>query len=165
MSDVTIDDKVWRRLKKLLKRMTVKDPHARVGVLSTKGGRETTEEGITMVDLAAIHEFGLPSRNIPERSFIRRTFRTKEKDVADVTAKLAKQLVAEKISLAKALNALGAWGAAEVKKTVTEDEHIPPPLKKRTIEGRRRKDGVTSDRPLMDTGRLVASVQWDVVIK
>lgn len=161
--DVVIDDRVWRKLKKKLAKAV--NSHVKVGVLAAKGGGED-HDGITITDLAAIHEFGSDAAGIPERSFIRRTFITKEKDVARMSAKLAKGLLADKFSLRKALDLLGLFGATEVKKTITAGSHIPPKLADVTIEKRRRKsDNITSDRPLVDTGRLVQSIQWEVVLK
>lgn len=141
----------------------VGDAKVKVGVLASRGGNaqhvdaDGKATGITMVELAAIHEFGSPAANIPERSFIRRTFIEKQDALAGVIAKLARGVVTEKITLERALNVLGAWGAAEVKKTVTLGAHIPPPLQPETVA--RKK----SNRPLVDTGRMVDSVQWEIV--
>lgn len=159
-SNVKVNDAAWRRLKRRLDAMAKPNgPHVKVGVLASRGGQaqHDSESGMTMIELAAVHEFGSPAAGIPERSFIRRTFREKEKQVVKVTAALAKAVVDGRLSVGQALGQLGAWAAAEVKKTVTAGPHIPPPLKQATID---RKG---SDRPLVDTGRLVDSVQWEVV--
>lgn len=131
--------------------------HARVGVLASKGGNDQVESGATLIEVAASHEFGAPRAGIPERSFIRRTFVNKEQETIALTTKLAKMVVTDRLDAKKALTVLGQWGATEVKKTITEGPHLPPPLKQATIN---RKG---SDRPLVDTGRLVGAITSEVV--
>ena len=146
-------DAVWRRVFKTAVEMrTIK---VQVGVLSGQGG-ETTEDGITMVELAAIHEFGSPAANIPERSFIRRTFVDRvPNELARVIAALTRGVVAEKLGVRQAVGQLGAWGAAQVKNTITQSD-VPPPLAASTIA---RKG---SSKPLVDTGHLVGAITWKV---
>ena len=48
-------------LDKLIKALKIKPPIVRIGVLG--GGRNS--------EIGAVHEFGAPSRNIPQRSFLR----------------------------------------------------------------------------------------------
>ena len=133
----------------------------RVGVLSSKGGgEEHTDDdgkpsGVSMVELAAIHEFGSRKAGIPERSFIRRTFNSKRKQLAAMQVKLARAIVLRKLPVKSAYEILGQWAAAEVKKTITQTK-IPPPLKKETI--RRKK----SDRPLVNTGKLLNAITHEV---
>lgn len=148
-SDLT----AWKNLTAKLK--AAEGAHVKIGVLASSG--KTADGKMSMVELAAVHEYGSPAAHIPERSFIRRTFENNRHDVERMTAKLAGQFVEGKISLARALDQLGAWGAAEVKHTIAKGPHIPPPLKQATID---RKG---SDRPLVDTGRLLGSIQHEVV--
>jgi hypothetical protein len=155
MADVVVSDKVWREIqKKVAKAATA---HVRVGVLSSKGGDADHGEGISMVELAAIHEFGAPRAGIPERSFIRRTFAKKARETAAMTKELARAVVLNKLSVAKALDVLGVWGAAAVRETITQGSPIPPPLAASTVA----KKGST--RSLVDTGRLVGAIQHEVV--
>lgn len=142
-------ERIEKRLKEL------RGARLRVGVLSND--QHDPDNPIGLAELAAIHEFGSPAANIPERSFIRRTFREKRPELLDVVRKVAKGTVKGKITAERGLNLLGAWLAAEVKKTVTDGPHIPPPLQPETIA---RKG---SDRPLVDTGRLVDAITWDIV--
>lgn len=152
---------VWDRL---LKQMGKPQPHVKVGIIGEKGGNET-QDGITMVELGAIHELGAPKANIPERSFIRRTFNVKQKELGQTIGALLKQVNwRNPKSIEDALGKLGAWGAAQVKNTITEGPGLTAagggfpgePLKDRTIA---RKG---SDRPLVDTGRLLNSITWKV---
>lgn len=152
---VTINDSPWR---KLLKRLDDLDRlRVRVGVLASKGGNATEEDGITLVELAAIHEFGSPAAGIPERSFIRSTFQIRRFNaMRTICTTLLKAVTEGKMDVRKALNVLGQWGAAEVKNTITEID-IPPPLAQATI------DAKGSSRPLVDTGRMMNAISSEVI--
>jgi hypothetical protein len=157
---VKLDDRAW---KNLLRKLEAADhTGVRVGVLmSGKGGDEHKDKdgkktGANMVQIAAIHEYGAPKANIPERSFIRRTFIEKRRQYETMTTKLARGIIIKGWSVKFVLELLGQWGAAEVKKTIMTGPPIPPPLRPETI--RRKK----SDRPLFDTGQLQASITYVV---
>lgn len=153
-----LDDRAWKELRRKVIEMAA-GSRVKVGVLSEAGGdKEHNDDGITLVELAAIHEYGSPAANIPERSFIRRTFSEKAEELAKMQEKLVAAIVNRKMDVRTALEALGQWGAAEVKKTIKTGPHIPPPLKKKTAD---RKG---SDRPLVDTGLLANSVTHVVEI-
>jgi hypothetical protein len=63
------DDSGWRKLKAEL--LALERTEVQSGVLGSEASQEHTA-GITMVELATIHEFG--ANGIPERSFIRNGF-------------------------------------------------------------------------------------------
>lgn len=164
---VKIDDRGWRAL--TAKVYGLDKAHVKVGVLASKGGsmpHTSTTSGeapikggegkITLIELAAIHEFGSPAAGIPERSFIRRTFETQKAALEEIIGKLARLVVTKGMAPRKALGILGAWAVAEINKTVKEGEGVPPPLQQRTID---RKG---STRPLIDTGRLLQAVTYEV---
>lgn len=139
----------------------VKDMHsirARVGVLASKGGAATHPgSNMTLVEIAAVHEFGSPAANIPERSFIRATFLIRRVNaLATKIADITRAIMLGVIDVQKGIGMLGAWGASEVRNTITEID-IPPPLKAATVD---RKG---SSKPLVDTGQLLNSITWEVV--
>lgn len=151
------DTRVWDRIKKDV--MKSGEPYIKVGVLATQGGNEPHSENspITMVELAAIHEFGSPAANIPERSFIRRTMREKQEQIKKMFAAAAKGMIERRLTYQKSCALIGTFLATSVKNRITQEQHIPPPLQPKTIE---RKG---SDRPLVDTGRLVGAITYEVV--
>lgn len=151
-----LTDKAWQAIKAFAVGQKAQDAHVKVGVVGPTAG-VAAEGAMTMVELAAIHEFGAPDAGIPERSFIRSTFAKKQGDVDKVAARLAKKFLAGEMPLERALGLLGAWGAAEVKKSITVGEGIQPANAPATIA---RKG---SSRPLVDTGRLVGAISWEVV--
>jgi hypothetical protein len=150
---VKSNDEVWRKLKSQIER--VGNMHARVGIFSDKGG-SADHDGSTILEIAAVHEFGSPKNNIPERSFIRSTFDKKEKELTRVVAGLSNKVMEMKMSFEKAYDILGTWGAGQVKASVQSGPHLPPPLKPATIA--RKK----STRPLIDTGRMIGAVTHEV---
>lgn len=151
MSSVKVNTAGLDKLK--AKAIDLSKAHVKVGVLASKGGN-ADHDGIAMIELAAIHEYGSPAANIPERSFIRSAFAKKTELNAFVT-KLAKAIVDGKLDARRALHMLGTWAAAKVKKNITERD-IPPPLKPKTIA--RKK----STKPLVDTGRLLNAITYEV---
>ena len=152
---VTIDDAPWKALQKRLAALA--RGHVKVGILSNPD-----HDGIGMAELAAIHEFGAPARKIPERPFIRATFRDKAADFAKLQARIGKGVIEGRFEAPQAFGLLGTRGEAEVKKTIASGPHIPPKLQEATIDARERRSGKRSTRPLVDTGRLLGSISHEV---
>lgn len=154
MSDVVEKRKLWDKL--LAHAHKLEHAHVKVGVLSSKGG-DATHEGsdMTLVEIAAVHEFG--NDHVPERSFIRRTLDQRVRgDLVRLQEGLARLVVTKGLDPEKALATIGSWAAAEVKKTITEDD-IPPPLAASTIRAK------GSSKPLVDTGLLKNSISYEVI--
>jgi hypothetical protein len=159
MAKSGIDDRVWRDLKRKIPKIDA--AHVKVGVLASKGGNEQVEgapAGFDLVALAATHEYGSSDGHVPERSFLRRTLNLKREVFAAAAAKIARGLLADKLDFRKGLDILGALGATEVKKTITEGEGVPPPNAPSTVA---RKG---SSRPLVDTGRMLNAITWEVFL-
>lgn len=166
-SRVKVDVAKWEAIQKRI--AEIDNMHVKVGVLAEAGGDATNAEGLTMIELAAIHEFGvtitlgartrLSDRRslgattivIPERSFIRRTFTDQEAKFAKFLTKLSRQYLANKIELKDALGLLGLLAVSEIKKTITE-KRVTPDITQET------KDRKGSSTPLVDTGQLINSI-------
>lgn len=128
-------------------------PHARVGVM--QDGEAASGE-LTMAALAVIHEFGAPSAGIPERSFLRSTLAENRAEYVKMAGRLVRGIMLGKFDTEKALNMLGARVANDVKAKIKGG--IPPENADSTIA---RKG---SSKPLIDTGRLLGSITWSVVM-
>lgn len=144
-----------------LKRVRRADAHVRVGVLSNgaHGG-----DGISVVELAAIHEFGAPAAGIPERSFIRRTFNDRQSDLERVIGNLARKVVADELTMEQALNQLGALSVAWIRNTVTE-HRVDPKSTAETDARKNARAGKPAGSPtttLVDTGRMIGALTWAV---
>lgn len=150
---VKVDDHVFRELREKIR--GIGKAYVKVGVLESAGSADAGD-GLTMAELAAIHEYGAPRANIPARSFIRNTFL--DSDGAESLKKFmfrtAKGLIQEKLDVQQALNQLGAFAQSMIKNRIKA--HIPPPLKPATVK---RKGSST---PLVDTGQLINSITWEV---
>ena len=153
---VTVKDGVWRAL--LKRTADLHSVRARVGVLASKGG-DVKHEGsdLTLVELAAIHEFGAPAAHIPERSFIRSTFYVRRVNaLRALCERLTKEVISGHMPARRAVGLLGTWAATECRTTITEID-IPPPLADATVQAK------GSSKPLVDTGQLLNAITWELV--
>lgn len=130
------------------------DLELRVGVL---GDSEHEGSSLTNAELAAIHEFGAPRANIPERSHIRGTFDAQQQAWQALASKLLKGVIEGRFDGEQALGILGEQAVADMRRFVRAG--VPPPLKPETI---RRKGSST---PLIDTGRYLQSFGWSLTKK
>lgn len=153
MSDLEVDDRVWRALTAALEGLGKK--HVRVGLLEKSGGGDVDENGFTLAARGAVHEFGSTDGTIPERRWIRGTFETYEKELIEMQARISKQFFSGDFDIEKALSMLGVWASNKVKYHVKNDT-LTPALKQATID---RKG---SDRPLIDTALMVNSVNYEI---
>lgn len=139
-------------LSKLRERLeAIADLEVRVGVLGD-GGYHDAE--MTNAELLAIHEFGAPRANIPERAPLRSAFDAYEKRWQNLAARLLKAVLAEKIDPQQALGVLGERAVADIRAHVRAG--LEPPLKEATV---RRKGSST---PLIDSGRLLQSFAYEI---
>ena len=144
---VKVNDRVWRGVLKRVSEM--KRGTVRVGVMGDAGD----ENGVSLAEIAAFHEFG--TSTIPERSFLRATFFGHAAEGLRVMCeKLSKAVVEGKLDEPRALGLLGTWAVAEVKKTIRAS--IAPELAAATIAAK------GSSLPLVDTGQLINSVTFVV---
>lgn len=157
MSDVKVkvDTKIWDRLRAKLP----EDAHVKVGVLTNA---KHPGSGISMLELAAIHEFGSPAAGIPERSFIRATFERAEVEakLQAFAGRLAKAVVDDKLTWQQALGQLGAWATSQIKMTIKQ-RLTDGPEDQANRPSTIAKKG--SDLPLVDTGRLINAITWIVM--
>jgi hypothetical protein len=148
---------VWNKLVKRLGQLAQK--RVKVGVLEETGGNKLhPDSNLTLIELAAVHEFGSEKAGIPERSFIRSTAERSDviRGYQTLAAEQVREVVAGKSANA-ALNEMGAYLAEKTKETIIEGRTSGPPLKQETID---RKGSST---PLLDTGALVDAIQHKIV--
>jgi hypothetical protein len=142
---------LMKQLKKASKGMSVK-----VGVLDNGKGAEVREGGLTNTEVMALNEFGSEGGLIPERAPIRRTIDAQQSTyMADFLPRLARAAFERRITFTQAMGLFGERVSADIKNTITQGRQLEP-NKQSTID----KKG--SDRPLVDTGRLVQSITYEV---
>jgi phage gpG-like protein len=147
-------DAVMQRILSELKYLAAHE--AAVGILQGKGAEEEHAPGLTMAQLGAIHEFGAPEVNIPERSFLRHTADARKDDLSEVVTVAIGTMFDGKLSGDQVLAAAGVFLATATQEYIREGEGPPPPLSPITIK---RKG---SSHRLIDTGRLVNSITSEV---
>lgn len=130
-----------------------------VGFLRSSGVYQPKQGGagkpMTMAQLGAIHEFGAPNAGIPERSFMRSAVEANKHKLEKLVERLAGQVIDGKLARRNALGILGEYVKNLFKAMIRKG--LKPPLKPATV---RRKG---SSKPLIDTGQLINSIDWEVV--
>lgn len=108
-------------------------------------------EGLTIGDIASIHEFGAPAANIPARSFIRGWFDERQEFIAKTLRTQFQAVVEGKRPVEQAAERVALAFEGDVKQRILEN--IPPPLAPATIK---RKG---SSLALVDRGQLRAAIR------
>ena len=140
----------------------VKDqPFIKIGILAEDADK-VKAEGINLAGIAAVNEFGTDRAGrgknivIPERSFIRSTM-DEEKNYFYRITKNALNNIVMGADIFKEFSIIGLAISSAIKKKITDLRE--PPNAPSTI---RRKG---SSNPLIDTGRMRASVRHKVVLE
>lgn len=160
-------DKGLAKLRQTLATVSRENPHVKVGLLGdVKAARPG--EAMTNAQLGIIHEFGTSDGLIPARPFIFPTF---EKNKAQYKAALAKLIApvfegGKATDLETALKIIGQKASADMKTYVTQGAPIQPDNAESTKErkeAKRRKGSKGVVRTLVDTGRMVGAITYQIV--
>lgn len=133
-----------------------------IGILS--GG---PHEGgaFDILQLAAVHEFGSITRNIPERSFLRKTQANFESEFIAFVEKnrdaIGNEIASKGIEFV--LNKFGAWWVAKVNETFEAQGPSWQELSPKYYEAKSKK--YPDPKILMSTGALRRSVTHEVIKK
>lgn len=177
MAVISGGDKLEKRLREIARKVKTK-ASVKVGFLEDA----TYPDGTPVAMVAAIQEFGAPSRNIPPRPYFREMIKEKADTWADATSNL---LATNDFDAVKTLNQVGAGIAGQLQASIKKQNQ--PPLSKVTLMLRKMKsedsslivtgatvgeavERVAKDestagvptKPLIDTGHLWNSVSWEV---
>lgn len=148
--------------------------YVKIGVLASSPKRPPdpdTGKSIDAVKLAAVHEFGSPSRKIPERSFLRKTMAMRKKDFNDFFD-MGKDKIMRKIMMGEGdafLFRVGEKWVNYVKETFAAQGPGWAPLSPRRIAERSvtgRAKGNTAKEKfsiLWDTGEMMRSIHHEEV--
>ena len=113
----------------------------------------TYPDGKPVAMIAAINEYGAPSRGQPARPFFRRMINAKQ---GEWPAAIAGVLRANGNDVEKSLNIAGAAIAGQLRQSI--DDLVDPPLAASTIA---RKG---FDKPLIDTSHMLELVDHEVKV-
>ncbi len=142
-----IDMTVFDELKK---RLVGSDKVVHVGF--PEGPKEADGTPIAMV--AAVQEYGSPAQGIPERPFLRVAPRKNRAKYVRLNRINLVKMLRGQMGMDQALCQLGEMAKGDVVAEIRSGDFTP--LKAATIK---RKG---SSRPLVDTGQMVQSVQWQL---
>lgn len=110
-----------------------------------------------IAEIMAVHEFGAPNKNIPERSTVRKSFDDYLDGLVKLRDRLYVKVIKGNITTEKALGIMGEYMSGALRKTIRNT--YDPPNAEITID----KKG--SSHPLIDTGQSIQSIQHIEVIK
>jgi hypothetical protein len=122
----------------------------RVGFLQ----KATYPDGKPVAMIAAINEYGAPSRGQPPRPFFRNMIAAKSREWPKAIAGLLKS---NQYDAELTLKQTGAAIAGQLRQSIRD--LVEPPLAPSTI----RRKGF--DKPLIDTGHMLSSVDYEVSTK
>lgn len=115
-----------------------------------------SDAGFTQGQLLAIHEYGSPERDIPERSVLRSTLREQRARALQLLAEdVRTQLANEKVPVRRFFQRVAVMLEGEVKRKFGSSELAPNAPSTIAAKG--------SKRPLIDTGELRRSIEGRVV--
>lgn len=123
-----------------------------LGVQGDEATASAPGAGITIGELAAIHELGL---GVPERSFLRSWLdENQDQMLADARA-MMQRMVKGQVTRERALELLGVRWQSAIQRRILQGG-ITPELSEQT---KKRKGSST---PLLDTGQLVSAITYVV---
>lgn len=124
-------------------------------------------DGTPVAYIAAIQEFGYPEGNIPPRSFMRTTEAEKKQQWGNnIAGALADAIEKKSVSvLQNNLEQVGGAAAGDIARTISKIQS--PPLAESTLYNRshRKVRRTDSTKPLVDSGKMLQSVTYEVANK
>ena len=136
----TLDD-IFKDIERKI--MPAKKGYLKVGIISdpqggidadtvkttrdSKGQEKPDPQGINIVQVAAIHEYGSEKQNIPQRSFLRSTFEEQQKKITEIAAKLIKARLRKNDEIDQELlfDQIGAYLTSKVREKFRNNDWAP----------------------------------------
>lgn len=153
------DDSVWRKLRLLVKEIDVM--HVRVGLLGS--GASEPNGDLTNAEVGAIHEYGAPDVGIPERSWLRSTFRSRRAELVQMQAAACRGVLSGKVPPRRALGLIGAWAAGACRDQIIKyGSFLFQPLAASTIASKAARGLPNPTAPLVATGQMARAITYVV---
>lgn len=146
---VKIKDRGFSKLARGLK--TMQRMRLRLGVFAS-AGKHRKAKGLTVADIAMIHELGLGS--VPKRSWLLAWIRENKEEMNKRLKKAYETSIKNRTDPELALRKVGEWAVSEIKKRIKRG--IPPKLSDATIK--RKK----SSKILIDTSQFIGAISYKV---
>ena len=130
-----------------------KDSVVKAGILA-KDGSQNHSEGITVFQIGMIHEFGVPEKNIPRRSFIRVPIENNIKEITKLIENNHRLVLEKGMQTKVALDLIGIKAQNVIKESFRNNNW------KANSRATIKRKG--SSRPLINTGQLIGSISYIV---
>ena len=164
---VKIDDEAWKRTLKNIEdnaKQLKGKPYVDVGVL---GGTEP--DGKSTVLVASAMEYGVPSKNIPSRSFIRSTVFEGRSKINDLIKTLQRDVIMMG-NVKRALGIVGEFVTAMTKDKIEKQDPNWAKLSDATLKRKQGKGSTGEGKPgeaggvktLIDSGQMLRSITYKV---
>ena len=127
-------------------------PFTKIGIL---GSGEADEEGTTVIEYGSYNEFG--TKDIPERSYIRSTVDERKRRIFGKAFNLQRDIFEGRMSITKALGIMGTLIKGNIVQKIVDLRS--PANADSTIRAK------GSSNPLIDSGRLRQSIDYEVEAK
>lgn len=128
------------------------EPAVLVGIRQEQGVEVPEGSSINLATIAAINEFG--TKDIPSRPFLRSTVDKNRDKYADQLATIVRDSVDGKRSIEDGLERLGLTAVADIQRTITTNDFAANAPSTIAAKG--------SSKPLIDTGRLRQSIDFEI---
>lgn len=112
------------------------------------------ESGMTIAELAAIHEFGLG--DVPERSFLRAWFDENETRIEALVQNAVRKAMRHNGSLEAELDRVALVLQADIQARIVAG--IPPELEESTKRAKKARSSGPKETPLIDSGVLKSAI-------
>ena len=155
---VKVIDRGWKKIAAELKKAN--GSYVKVGYPEEKARKHKPKEkgdAIDMAQLAAIQEFGTANGRIPPRPFMADTFDANQPEVNQQIEKIKDKVFQGLITVKQGWQQLGAWYKGQIQKNMVDG------VWQENAEYTIQKKG--SSKPLIDTGQLRQSIDFEVVGK
>ena len=126
----------------------------KVGLPESVGGAQHSDSGLTVAQLGAVHEFGVPEKGIPKRSFIREPIINEQKKINNFIKTRFSEVANNSMTSKTALAQIGQLGMDICKKAFRKNDWEANSKKTVELKG--------SSRPLIDSGQLSQSITYVV---
>lgn len=169
--ELKLDTKKLDKLIDGIKKDTYK---VKVGVIGAMAKQKDSKTGMTVAGYGMVNEFGSVKRSIPERSFIRQPLNHHLKEEIQANKEMFGDLLFKKQAITTAYEKLGVIAQNIIKESfLNKGDGSWGPNSEITINGLQVKNkegkvvfeikGKGVNNPLIDTGRLSKSIDYELV--
>jgi hypothetical protein len=163
---VKVIDRGWKRIVREFKKAD--GAYVKVGVLQDAGQYLDSENPQTIADVATANEFGVPSKGIPARPFMAKSYDMNKEELDRFKRHTYSQVLQGRYSMEKFLGLMGALHEGQIKKTIVTpglfEPNAPMTVAMKRSKGKGKRGRVGRIMPLVDTGQMREKIAYEVKI-